>query len=350
MLLLHIGSEKTGSSSIQWLLRKPAFTSATEVVRLRAGPEWGQITFVNALHTNSSRNTEVRAALSGMADQVNGAPAKTYVLSNEVLFRRGVAATLADALGSKVSVPVKVICYLRRPDTYLEASYKQRVKNGRIEPGALKYLRERDELDFNGILNEYATQFGVENIIVRPYERKRFPEGDVVRDFLSLIGVNSLPKDLEVTLARNRSLSAIASELVGVVARKNRNMHQDTLSYLNNSPNDGLRRSGDVYTLAERQAIMAECETNLDQVHKTYLPHVDSMFDMTDLADCVVDPYPSAEERLILTRAASEEIIARLCKIGKAAEAAGDGIAKAQRTERTQRRRADRRAALGRRE
>ena len=351
MLYLHIGSEKTGSSSIQWLLRNDAFAAATGIERLMTGSEWGQMTFVHSLRANSRRNAEVRSTLSGMAERVNADPAKTHVLTNEMLFRKGVAATLAESLATKVSVPVKVICYLRRPDAYMESLYKQRVKNGRIEAGAIDYLKAQvgDLLDFSGILGEYADQFGAENVVVRPYERERFPEGNVIMDFLSLIAVNQVPTEIETTLERNRSLSAICSELVGVIARTNRDLHQDMLNHVNSSDNKGLARSRDAYTLAERQAIMADCADNLEQVRKTFRPDLDAMFDMSDLAEGAPDPYPTAEERLQLTRVAAEEIIGKLCKLSAAAvrdaTALDPEAAQAQRAERRQRR-AARQAAL----
>lgn len=348
MLYLHIGSEKTGSSSIQWLLRKKGFAAATGVERLKGGSDWGQPMFVHALHPQSQRHDDVMATLNAMADRVNAEPERSYVLSNEVLFRKNVAASLARGLGSRVSVPVKVICYLRRPDAYLESSYKQRVKNARIEPGVDAYRASgRDSLDFDGILGEYAQEFGAENIIVRLYERDRFPEGNVVLDFLSLIGVKTLPEGVETAFERNRSLSAVASELVGQVARIDRDMHSAALNHMNGADNKGLRRSRDVFTLAERRAIMEECAPNLERVRQAYLGDETAMFDQSDLGEDVRDPYPDAEERVALTRAAAEEMIRFLSNAARAASRSDEDEAtrKGRRAERLQRR-ALRRAAL----
>lgn len=313
MLYLHIGSEKTGSTSIQWLLRMGALEATTDVRRLRPGPEWGQMTFVRALAAEDRRRAKVLATLGDLATRVNAEPSRTWVFTNEVLFRRGVAASLAEGLGRRVSVPVKVICYLRRPDFLAEALYKQRVKNGRIAAGPAAFLaRARDALDFEGILGEYAAAFGAENLVVRPFERQRFPEGNVVLDFLSLIGIEPIPEGIETTLDRNRSLSTAASEFAGLVARTNGSLHKRVLTHLNRSENPLLHRSCDAFTLAERRAIMADAALGLERVRQAYLPQWGRLFDVADLAEEEADPYPSEAERLHLTRAAAEETIRAL--------------------------------------
>src|SRR5690606_18159531 len=133
--------------------------------------------------------------------------------------------------------------------------------------------------------------FGADNILVRPYERERFPQGNVVLDFLDVIGCGSATDGVETDFNRNRSLSAMASEFVGNVARTNNAIHQRTLSHLNHSDNKDLRRSRDVYTLAERRAIMEDCAPNLERVRATFTPELPSLFDMSDLAEGQRDPY-----------------------------------------------------------
>ena len=112
---------------------------------------------------------------------------------------------------------VKIIVYLRRQDRYIESYWNQRVKRlasfsedfgealakGRLNCSYLNRLEELEEI------------FGIENIIVRSYEKEQFlgERKDVVSDFLSLLGIEPDWKKCVASASENESLSGNMLEI-----------------------------------------------------------------------------------------------------------------------------------------
>ncbi len=90
--------------------------------------------------------------------------------------------------GSKTTILV----YVRRQDSALFSVYAQRIKGGVRYSGTLselaKMLKTR-RFDYWQLANRWAQVFGPDAIRVRPYERARFPGGNVVPDFLQTAGI-----------------------------------------------------------------------------------------------------------------------------------------------------------------
>lgn len=106
---------------------------------------------------------------------------------------------------------VKVICYLRRQDRWIESWYNQIVKTdvNRASRLSIKEFVERYHefglLDYNAVLSDWAAVFGESNIIVRPFESSRFLNGDIVQDFCNILEIVDMdgavyPDDLQMSL------------------------------------------------------------------------------------------------------------------------------------------------------
>lgn len=122
---------------------------------------------------------------------------------------------------------VRIICYLRRQDRWIESWYNQIVKtdvNRASKLSILDFVNRYNEfglLDYHAVLNDWAAEFGKEKIVVRPFETGRFLNGDVVQDFCGLLGLPdvagaSYPEDLQV------SLTNYACEFSSIFNRANR--------------------------------------------------------------------------------------------------------------------------------
>ena len=85
----------------------------------------------------------------------------------------------------------KVIIYLRRQDKMMLSTYSTWVKNGgkwRVNPTA--YTNKR--YDYVALLDMWASQVGKENMIVRPFEKSRFKNGDLYADFCQLLQIPTI--------------------------------------------------------------------------------------------------------------------------------------------------------------
>ena len=63
--------------------------------------------------------------LPDLQQEVSDAPDMDHIMSSEMLFHLPIAARLHEFLAPFLDQGIKLICYLRRHDHYLEAMYKQ---------------------------------------------------------------------------------------------------------------------------------------------------------------------------------------------------------------------------------
>ena len=83
---------------------------------------------------------------------------------------------------------VKILVYIREPTAYLESAYNQAIKSGN-EIHTIKKMINQGWLTFDYFeeIEKWTNVFGVENIIVRIYDKLYFPNG-IVADVLEAIG------------------------------------------------------------------------------------------------------------------------------------------------------------------
>lgn len=109
---------------------------------------------------------------------------------------------------------VRIICYLRRQDKWIESWYNQIVKTDVTSHARMTYAefidiyRQYGLLDYNAALRPWEEVFGRENMIVRPFERRHFLDGDIISDFLRILSLRlddqaSRPKDKQVSLCNS---------------------------------------------------------------------------------------------------------------------------------------------------
>lgn len=211
-LYLHIGTHKTGTTAIQ------AFCDANRAALARHGYcfpiapcKFGRVSLNINGHflvaakqapdgsfENPREGRLWRRRLAVIAGHFRRYP--NVILSDEMLWNessfgcKGLWRNLkreADALG----FDVRIIVYFRRQDQFIRSLWAQRVKAFTTEHGKMRWeeaLAQADswiELDYYRHLEEIAAVFGRDAIDVRLYDRRRFPEGNIISDFLSAIGL-----------------------------------------------------------------------------------------------------------------------------------------------------------------
>ena len=192
-LIIHIGPHKTGTTAVQ-----TAFSRSSSVLR-KAGVLYPRLHWRQQAHHHLAfalkgkpipggelpdLNSEIGALCQAIA-QFDG---KKVLISSEEFFT--CPAKSLERLKDRLEVPVRVVCFLRRPDAFLVSCYNQKVKqpgNGFSAP-LRRFLSEPDkiapEMDYLGAVNTWADVFGVSNIIVETYENG--PPLARLRDLLGL--------------------------------------------------------------------------------------------------------------------------------------------------------------------
>jgi hypothetical protein len=220
---LHIGTEKTGSTSIQTLLAGnrvallargwlyPQSAGATKHYNLVAfgldDDRFDGTRRVLGIERRIGLDAFRKRLTASLASEIAASGATHLVLSNELLSTRlrnsGEIArlkTLCDSIASDT----KVIVYIRNQADFLVSRYTNVIWEG----GTQEFdFRGRPAIaDYALLLDRWSQVFGKENLVVRRFEREEFPNGDVTRDFASAIGLDM--EGLHMPRRANPSLDA----------------------------------------------------------------------------------------------------------------------------------------------
>jgi len=223
--ILHIGCEKTGSTSIQnflYLNRNDLLVkhgclypvslgkrNHTKLGIYTCNDDKGLVRFLSKGQTlrDFRKNLE-----SEFTEEVKNTSANTIIISNEWLHPRVKSKEEFNrllGLFENLFSEVKVILYVRQQDKLALSLYSTSLKSGNYKPFRFPVVNDRTDLpyfyDFNAIYGNWVSAFGRGNVYVRVFDRDALVKSDVVMDFLELLDV---PKNgLMFTPEENLSLS-----------------------------------------------------------------------------------------------------------------------------------------------
>ncbi len=299
-LVIHIGSPKTGTTAIQ------QFLSDNRQALAAGGVNYARTGRPHIAHNavpGQFREDGGAAFCAGLAKEIAESAVPLHVVSSELFFRpavsRMVSTGLATHLPEALKDNLRILCYVRRPDKYVEALYKQLVKQGRIAPAPDEFLVSHiKRVSYRLALDPFIADFGIGRLDVRPFERGQFPGGDVVQDFAVRAGFPDMP-DLEVggSGSTNKTLSAEVSELMGHMSRNSglntRQLVRDIIAM----ELEGTTGSNDVYDRDTRRWIVDQFTDETTFLQQTFGTPGQDFYDYTDLAQTGLAEELSPAER-----------------------------------------------------
>lgn len=206
-ILFHIGTPKTGTTTLQNTIMNNASTLSQHGVHVTPRPRLNEIQLM--LQDNLDAGINNFEAIRTIIQEELQQPENTLLLSHEAF--AGISYihphSIAGMYSSQLSKlfeghEVTIIVYLRRQDLFMESRYIQSVKNGLDIPFAdYLELHAGNHNDWDHLVDAYAQHFGSENIIVRAYERSALKDGDIVADFIDAAG---LPETLLPSLTTGK--------------------------------------------------------------------------------------------------------------------------------------------------
>jgi hypothetical protein len=233
-LVLHIGSGKTGTSSIQYFMhqnrsrlaelghlypRSPGRRRHTRFGlylqpedALADLPSWGRRHF-------TSPKAFRRTFRSRLFREINRSGLSRVLISDEALYgspdetlQRLREFTDANARS------VRLVTYLRRQDDHLVSRYQQVVKVG--ETRRLDDRTHEVELtktyDYYARLQTWQQLLQPTEMVVRRFERESFTDGSLYQDFLGATGIDARADELEQVEVVNESLDAESVEFLRI--------------------------------------------------------------------------------------------------------------------------------------
>jgi hypothetical protein len=295
-VVLHIGVEKTGTSSIQAHCHRHARALATHGVLYPA-----RLGFDNQVHLVTAfapfdANEDLRSwagirseaehdafrdrVLASLRRQVAQSRPSCLLLSSEHLSSRCGRATierLRDFL-AELADEVRVVVYLRRQDDALASLYSTYLKSQGTE-GLDYVVKAAWWLDYDQLLGIWADVFGRERMEVRLFPPK---SRTLIEDFAAAAGLPALPAD-PADARVNPSLdqrNLLLLERINAVLP----LYRDGAV---NPDRGGLaaflerRSKGRGFALArhERQALLASFAAGNERVRAAYFPDLPMLFD-----------------------------------------------------------------------
>ncbi len=327
--ILHIGVEKTGTTTIQRAL-------AEERDRLAAGGVLFPQIFGSDNHMeiavaamDDDRRDELRLAELGrqdcslteyrrrvkttLKDRASKGDYHSLLISNEHCHSRLTSVAdvqrLKDFFSETFDIEeFKIIAYLRRQDRLAVSLHSTRVRlggKGPLFPAAGGTLPVY--FAFGQMLDRYAAVFGRDALVVRVFEEPKLKDGNLVANFFEVAGlgaprVNPVPQNLSVSAAQLRFLERF-NDAFPAIEGGQLNRARGPIAWV-------IRNAcpGAPYRPPRSKALTfyKRFEEDNEHVRATYLQETDQFFDAN------FDDYPETETAQELTEDQCFEFISAI--------------------------------------
>jgi len=223
-IYLHIGTEKTGTTSIQsFLADNRAILAEHKIMYSKVIGDPNNIRLSIALQdTDKIDDSRVHAKLTTVEDiltfreklrqdfkeEIALQNPDILVISSEHLSsrfnREEEIKRLKDFL-NEFSHDVTVIVYLRRQDKFFESLYSTAIKKGNVMDFSFPPVgQERQDFHYHHMLTLWENVFGFENLRVNIFDKSKFFQEDVISDFIYTL---NLPIKYEKGKEKRENLS-----------------------------------------------------------------------------------------------------------------------------------------------
>ncbi|EAH9442793.1 hypothetical protein ACSM8R_001902, partial [Campylobacter coli] len=310
---VHIGTEKTGSTSIQFFLysNRRLLQRQNMIYPISIGNYSSQWNFT-FLAYNNLRNDfyclskgifkkddflhHKKDIFLKFKDELLKSKCEKVVISSEHLSSR--IQDLSEIkrirkilylLGFK---KIKIIVYIREQTSDMISSFSTTLKSGaigNIQANSKKYFKGYHKL----LLLKWQQIFGKENLIVRLFDKSEFYQGDLLKDFVHSIGLK-WDNEFVIPPKQNESLDLIGVELLKRINQylpwridnKINHLRGDLTKfitkYFQNSNNYHLKFQPPKEII---QSYIDSFEESNEWVRKEFFPYKERLFPKQDLAN-----------------------------------------------------------------
>ena len=302
ILYMHIGLPKTGTSFLQ------SFLCHNSKMLIEKGvyyPDLSTSSIYNCLSVGGHRNGNAfPLAYTYLDDQsITNCPLKGIVLGNLAkilsdednnvllssewlsLLRPYIIRAIYN-LALSYGFSLKIICYIRRQDLFIESEYNQRIKMKR------SYISFEDFMYVTNFFNSLKSFIGVlpdELILIKCMEKRQFYLGNLIDDFLGCIGIKNSLDFIVSDKPINKSLSYGALNLLNAMNQNGfdyspaMNILIDTLESMPSEKYYDISPSW--LSPSQRHNIMAQCEASNSDLAKRFFG--------SDRKDLFIESIPS---------------------------------------------------------
>ncbi len=193
-LCIHVGTPKTGTSSLQVDLYDERAFYARHGVSLLKSFLRGYAHHFLANELWRGKMAEVRA---GLAEGLAASSTPTTIITTEMLYYNDMLDKLLECLSEEFRSKAHVIMYVRRQDLYLESLAKQHKKDGTLKESMHDYMQSKKaQGNYASFLERAMAVSPQTRVTCRLFDKSRMTGGDIISDFRDLIGL-PLPEQLQ---------------------------------------------------------------------------------------------------------------------------------------------------------
>lgn len=243
-IYLHIGMNKTGTTSIQ------SYSLKNRQTLIQNGILYPETGLINKAHyaisaTLSFHNPSIpiewrkkkHELKKELKNEIKENIRKTIISSEDFLLNKPFTELKSFFKGYSL----KAVIYLRRHDHWWLSAYTQAVKMKHLPPwnqgpqGFINFNRKKNKTygDYRHLVDRWANAIGKENVIVRPYEAAQ-NQPDLAADFFKAIGEPALAEQLpRMAVRENSSLPMASVQLMDIFQRIDAEpeLHQKLLAH-----------------------------------------------------------------------------------------------------------------------
>ena len=243
-LILHIGNHKTGTTSIQRSLyysgdelKKAGYTYFSEIIygiKKFNAVDWVDLTAFSQEYGGKIRTDFAKALSLKEGNVIVSVETMSWIFDEKEI------ESFYNDL-RKYFTEITVLVYIRRQDKHVISHFQQAAKTlpskvffGKGNTAIPIYGKHLDSyFNYYVRLMKWVNIFGKENFIIRVFDKKYFPDGDVVCDFFNTLQLNIDYKKLQV----NESNGFIKTKVLHLLKEKNftRNHSKFLSQFLDNS-------------------------------------------------------------------------------------------------------------------
>lgn len=224
--ILHIGTEKTGTTTLQHTLARSAEAlgrkqkpgqggfhypmlgagnaHAALVARAKMRGNEADLPALAGRHPGESRPAFDARIDDELAREVAAHPDATFIFSSEHASSRlnhPPCLRQLKAVLDRHFDDIRISIYLRRWDRMALSAYSTFVRNGLSNLSPFQHFRGTSYLDYAGILARWSGVFGVDRMHVAIFERGELAGGSIVSDFAARFGLPALEERRDANIA-----------------------------------------------------------------------------------------------------------------------------------------------------
>lgn len=285
-LILHIGANKTGSSSIQSFMQKNKVL-LSELGYIVADKSLGLSDRVTGEHVFALQAflTGKRLGDKRLKTKIDKIIKSRAKASQKILLS---AENIGTVQGAKLfkktcdAYKTKVIFYIRRQDELIASGWQQWHSKRATDYDGYLLMALKTQGNWEAVINAWEKTVGPKNISIQVFEREHFPRENIIYDFIEKIGATDHTDNFEVIEQEsNPSFFEYITPLVAGNKSVFQSVHDNEFYRMVQNLTGDAYSKGKKYSLmsrAQRDSIMHYFAGQNERIRKKYFPKSKTLF------------------------------------------------------------------------